>query len=115
MTMDTYGHLFPRNDDGSELAAAAIADGSLQEKLMRRAVHIAASIKHPSFAEEREVQLAFELHQLSDMIQFRSSPQSLIPFVKVDVDGRRIGIEKGQKYANRLGMMEVIVWPRERR
>ncbi|MDJ1632501.1 site-specific integrase [Rhizobium rhizogenes] len=23
MTMDTYGHLFPRNDDGSELAAAA--------------------------------------------------------------------------------------------
>jgi len=111
MTMDTYGHLFPRNDDGSELAAAASADGSLQEKLMRRAVHIAASIKHPSFAEEREVQLAFELHQLSDMIQFRSSPQSSIPFVKVDVDGRRIGIEKGQKYANRLGMMEVIVWP----
>ena len=25
MTMDTYGHLFPRNDDGSELAAAASA------------------------------------------------------------------------------------------
>ena len=22
MTMDTYGHLFPRGDDGSELAAA---------------------------------------------------------------------------------------------
>ena len=22
MTMDTYGHLFPRNDDGSELTAA---------------------------------------------------------------------------------------------
>jgi integrase len=25
MTMDTYGHLFPRNDDGTELAAAASA------------------------------------------------------------------------------------------
>jgi integrase len=25
MTMDTYGHLFPRNDDGTELAAAANA------------------------------------------------------------------------------------------
>jgi hypothetical protein len=22
MTMDTYGHLFPRNDDGAELASA---------------------------------------------------------------------------------------------
>jgi integrase len=25
MTMDTYGHLFPRNDNGTELAAAASA------------------------------------------------------------------------------------------
>lgn len=25
MTLDTYGHLFPNNDDGKELAAAEIA------------------------------------------------------------------------------------------
>jgi len=25
MTMDTYGHLFPRGDDGTELAAAGRA------------------------------------------------------------------------------------------
>jgi integrase len=32
MTMDTYGHLFPRNDDGAELAAATSA-------LLARAIH----------------------------------------------------------------------------
>ena len=42
MTADTYGHLFPRADDGSELAAAERA--FLADESRRRSTASAASV-----------------------------------------------------------------------
>jgi hypothetical protein len=88
-----------------------LVDMSLQNELTQRAVRIATSIKHPSFVEEQEIRLVFAVQSVSDALQFRSSNQSLTPYIKIDIDGRRTGMQARRKFANFLGMLEVMVWP----
>lgn len=88
-----------------------LIDMTLQDELTQRAIQIATSIKHPSFFEEQEVRLVFPMQSYSEDLQFRSSPQSLTPYIKVDIDGRRNGLQTKRKFSNALGMLEVIVWP----
>ena len=93
------------NSDG------ALVDMEVQGEATRRVVELATSIKHPSFDEEQEVRLVCARSQVDDATSFRSSPHSLIPYNKIDVDGRRFGAPQRQRYANHLGMLEVMVWP----
>jgi Protein of unknown function (DUF2971) len=88
-----------------------LTDMDLENGLTKRVVQIATSIKHPSFAEEREIRLVFPLDKVSEAMEFRSSPQNLVPFIKVDIDGRRTGMQKPRPFANHLGITETIVWP----
>jgi hypothetical protein len=82
---------------------------AVQNELTQKVVKIATYIKHPSFAEEQEVRLAFPSDQAFESIRFRSSHQSLVPFLEIDVDARRIGMKSRRPYANNLGMLEIIV------
>jgi Protein of unknown function (DUF2971) len=86
---------------------------AVQNELTQKVIKIATYIKHPSFAEEQEVRLAFPSDQAFESIRFRSSHQSLVPFLEIDVDGRRIGMKSRRRYANNLGMLEIIVWPND--
>jgi hypothetical protein len=88
-----------------------LIDMSVQNDLTQKFIKIATYIKHPSFAEEQEVRMAFPSDQAFDGIKFRSSDRSLVPFVEIDIDGRRFGMESRRRYANNLGMLEIEVWP----
>lgn len=90
-----------------------LVDMSIQNELTQKVIKIATYIKHPSFAEEQEVRLAFPSDQAFESIQFRSSQESLVPFLEVDIDGRRLGMKSRRRYANNLGMLEIIVWPND--
>jgi hypothetical protein len=99
------------NAPGALSPEGNLTDVSLRHSLTKHAVDVATTIKHESFAEEREVRLIVPIDELSERIEFRSSSQSLIPFVKIDIDNRRRGITQRARFANHLGMMEVLVWP----
>lgn len=101
-TLSTSGAL---NEKGE------LIDMSVQNELTQKVIKIATYIKHPSFAEEQEVRLGFASDQAFESIQFRSSHESLVPFLEIDLDGRRIGMESRRRYANNLGMLEIVVWP----
>jgi len=90
-----------------------LIDMAVQNDLTQKVIKIATYIKHPSFAEEQEVRLAFPSDQAFESIRFRSSHQSLVPFLEIDIDGRRIGMKSRRRYANHLGMLEIIVWPND--
>lgn len=90
-----------------------LTNTGLQKSLAKRAVDIASSIKHKSFSEEQEVRLIIPIEKVSERVEFRSSTQSLIPFVKIDIDGRRVDVERRERFTNHLGMMEVLVWPND--
>jgi len=98
---------------GALNADGALIDMKLQQELTDRAVRTATSIKHPSFEEEQEVRLVFSVKSASEMLNFRSSPQSLTPYLKIDIDGRRISSPGRRRFTNHLGMLEVIVWPND--
>jgi hypothetical protein len=98
---------------GASNSNGELIDMALQGELTDRVIQIATSIKHPSFREEQEVRLVFSVKSVSEAIQFRSSSQSLTPYIKVDIDGRRIGALTRRKFANHLGMLEVLVWPQD--
>lgn len=87
-----------------------LVDMAVQERLTQRVVQIAASIKHPSFDEEQEARAIFRIEAVTDAVQFRSSDQSLTPYISLDIDERKTGWGRS-KYANHLGMLEVMVWP----
>lgn len=89
----------------------ALVNMEVQSEAARKVVEIAAAIKHPSFFEEQEARLVFARSKVDDGIAFRASPQSLTPYLRVDVDGRRFGAKQRQRYANHLGILEVTVWP----
>lgn len=95
------------NSDGK------LTDMGLQGRLTRHAVDVATSIKHESFVEEREVRLIVPVSESSERLEFRSSSESLNPFVKIDVDNRRLKTTKKERFTNHLGMMEVLVWPND--
>jgi hypothetical protein len=90
-----------------------LIDMSIQNELTQKVIKIATYIKHPSFAEEREVRLAFPSDQAFESIKFRSSHESLVPFLEIDIDRRRLGMKSRRRYANNLGMLEIIVWPND--
>jgi hypothetical protein len=81
-----------------------------EKNLASRAVHLASNIKHKSFAEEQEARLIVAIERVSERVQFRPSLHALTPYVKIDLDGRRFGAAK-ERFANHLGMMEILVWP----
>jgi hypothetical protein len=97
----------PNALDGNGL----LTDMKLQSELTRQVVHIATSIKHTSFAEEQEARLLIPIDAMSDAVEFRSSEQSLIPFTRLLIDGRKFGRENRSRFANHLGIMEITVWP----
>lgn len=88
-----------------------LVDMVVQNELTQKVTKIATYIKHPSFAEEQEVRLAFPADQAFENIRFRSSHRSLVPYLEIDVDGRRIDMKARRRYTNYLGMLEIIVWP----
>jgi hypothetical protein len=97
--------------DGAFNEKGELINTKLQIELTKRAIDIASSIKHPSFMEEQEVRFIVAHAELNNPLLFRSSEKSLVPYVGVEVDVRKIGDGKRRKFANYLGMMEVIVWP----
>ncbi len=101
------------NAPGALSPEGILTDMNLQNRLTKDAVDIAVSIKHKSFAEEREVRLIVPLNKSSESVEFRSSAQSLNPFVKIDIDSRRLGKTNRDRFTNHLGMMEVLVWPND--
>ena len=97
----------PNALDGNGL----LTNMKLQNELTQKVVQVATSIKHPSFAEEQEVRLLIPIDAMSGVAEFRSSEQSLIPFIKLVINGLRFDKEKRSRFANHLGMMEITVWP----
>lgn len=96
---------------GALSEAGTLTDMRLQERLTDMAVEIAVSVKHRSFDEERELRMVLPMTRASAGMEFRSSQQSLIPFSRIDIDGRRLGFENRMRYTNHLGMLEIVVWP----
>ncbi len=84
----------------------------LQGRLSLAAVEIASTIKHPTFSEEREVRAVMPIAKVTPRVKFRTSSGSIIPFVPLVLDRRRLRPAPPiERYANHLGMIEVVVWP----
>lgn len=88
-----------------------ITSAKLKGELSTLAVEIACTIKHPSFLEESEVRFVLSASKAKEPVRFRSSENSLIPYHAINLDSRKDRNGARNRFANFLGMREIVVWP----
>ena len=96
MTMDTYGHLFPSQDDGSELVSAELASRSrgtprIANRLLRR-VRDFAQVNEASVVTREIALAALELLEI-DTTGFDKMDRAILGAIIDKFDGGPVGVE----------------------
>jgi len=87
-----------------------LADFALKKHAVSKKLKLLAGFqKHGSFSEENEVRFLGQREHVSD-VSFRSTAERLTPYVVLPLVSKVGGASSGN-FANKLGIVEVLLWP----